>query len=76
MGDQIMEAPKKETVFQKMTGFRFIVFVITSGIEIYFIHLCRANPDLVQLQGIALGILGMGITLIGGKTITDTYGKK
>lgn len=66
----------REPFIRKITGFRFIVFMFTGGMVFYYVHLCRANNDLIQLQGLILGIIGIAITLIGGKTATDVYGKK
>ena len=64
-----------ETLKQKITGFRFIVFVITSILIGGYIVLCKYNNDLMQLQGLPMGIIGMASVLIGGKTITDIKGK-
>ena len=64
-----------ETLKQKITGFRFIVFCIDLLFNGMYIVFCKYNPDLIQLQGIVLGVNGMAIVLIGGKTVTDVKGK-
>jgi hypothetical protein len=65
-----------ETLVQKVTGFRFIVFMITAALVGSYITYCDHNKELIQLQGIVLGVVGMATALIGGKTYTDIKGKK
>lgn len=61
---------------QKITSFRFIVFIITAVVIGGFIVYCDINKELIQLQGIIVSFVGLSGILIGGKTITDVKGKK
>lgn len=65
-----------ETLKQKITGFRFIVFIFTSIIVGGYIVYCDHNKELIQLQGIVLAVVTLSGVLIGGKTVTDVKGKK
>ena len=65
-----------ETIGQKITSFRFIVFIITSSLTSGFVWACHENEKLIALQGIILGVVTLAGVLIGGKTATDVYGKK
>ena len=78
MDEQIIsdETAKGETMGQKLTGLRFIVFLFTSCFVLAYIILCKLDSSLVQLQGLVLGIVGIAITLIGTRTVTDVMGKK
>jgi len=65
-----------ETVKQKITGFRFIVFIFTAIIIGGYVVYCDHNKELIELQGILLSFVTLAGILIGGKTYTDIKGKK
>ena len=65
-----------ENFKNKITGFRFIVFIISAILTGAFVVFCNHNEELIQLQGLVLGVVGMATILIGGKTLTDIKGKK
>ena len=65
-----------ETLKEKITGFRFIVYVITVLFTAGYIVLCKYTPGLIPLQGVITFIISLSGGLIAGKTITDIKGKK
>ena len=65
-----------ESLKQKITGLRFIVFIFTSLNVGGYIFACHLNEALISLQGVILALVTLGGVLIGGKTVTDTKGKK
>jgi hypothetical protein len=65
-----------ENLKSKFTGFRFVVFIITSLIMGGYFFMCNMDKELIQLQGIMVSFMGLSGILIGGKTYTDVKGKK
>ena len=64
-----------ESIGQKITGFRFIVFCLTSIFNMGYIYACSQKVELTQLSGLVMTYNGVAGALIAGKTITDTKGK-
>ncbi len=65
-----------ETLKQKITGFRFIVFIFTCVLVGGYVVFCNHNKELIPLQGIILSIVTLAGVLVTGKTATDIKGKK
>ena len=65
-----------ETIKQKVTGFRFLVFVITAILDFTYIVMCKYDPSLKDVMDIVGKLNWCALVLIGGKTVTDSFGKK
>lgn len=56
---------------EMFTSYRFWVYVSSLVFVFGYMLMCRKAPDLIQIQGVVLGVVGIATALVVGRTVTD-----